>query len=339
MNSPISFTSCRRFGVEIELNNSDGILKRMNPSTQEIPAGADNVALIVKKASDGRVEIACHDYVHNNDNWVIKHDMSCGIEINTPVFKGWFGLKKLIEVIDALSKENVSADKLCSLHVHVGTDDLDNYQIASVIAHYIKCEHVFFDSIPYYRKNNRYCQLIGMTDWFDLDFDMSSYNDIIEGVSRTKYGSINAYHYVHGGGFDLSESRNAIEFRIAENTACLDAYFVKNWVRLLVHFVEVIKDLDVPVNYNKGDPKTGLAWLDFKDVYSLLRFDERLTNGMQQVRQWFMDRINMNMNDYDCGIWSVEGRKVNRSQFDEIYEKLPRINDVENGLYGKDWIS
>ena len=190
MNSPINFTSRRRFGVEIELNNADGILKRMDSETKEIPAGSDNVAWIVKKASKERVEIACHDYVHNNNYWVIKHDMSCGIEINTPVFKGWFGLKKLLEVVDALSEDpDVSADKTCSLHVHVGTDDLDDYQMASVIAHYIKCEHVFFDSIPFHRKNNRYCQMVGLTDWFDTDFLMS-HNEIIEGVSQTKYGSI-----------------------------------------------------------------------------------------------------------------------------------------------------
>ena len=340
MDRPIDCKSYRRFGVEVELNTLDGIIKKANSDTGEIPSGSDYIAHVVRKASKGRVEVATWDYIHNNDNWVIKHDMSCGLEINTPVFKGWHGLKKLISVIDAMKNDGkIKSNQLCSLHVHVGIEDLNIEQLASVIAYYIKCEHVFFDSVPAHRKNSRYCHLIGMTDWFDTDFDMDAF-EIITRISQTKYGSINAFHFVRGGGFNASseESRRTLEFRIAENTACLDPYFTKNWIRLLLHFIETTKNMKVPRSYIDGDQTTGLAWLDFEEVYKLLKFDQPLSPGMQQVRQWFMNRIDINgYNTGLSGVWSNSGRYVARRQFSEVNNKLVRFDDSEDGLYGEKW--
>lgn len=339
MDRPIDCRSFRRFGTEIELNTLNGIIKRPDSEAGEIPNGADYVACLVRKASKDNVQISSWDYVHNNDNWVLKHDMSCGLEINTPVFKGWYGLQKLVRVIEALAKDpKIKANHLCSLHVHVGIGDLELEQLASVIAWYIKCEHVFFDSVPSQRKNNRYCQLIGMTDWFGTDFDMDPM-DIVSRISQSKYGSINAFHFVRGGGFVTgNDRRQTLEFRIAENTACVDPYFTKNWIRLLLHFIEVTKDRRLPRPYSLGNQMSGLSWLDFQEVYKLLKFDQELSPGMQQVRQWFMDRITRNGNATGyAAIWSEAGRSVCRNQFTEISKKLARINDYEDALYGEKW--
>lgn len=339
MNRPIECRSFRRFGTEIELNTLNGVIKRPDSDFGEIPDGADYIARIVRKSSRDNVLISSWDYIHNNDNWVLKHDMSCGLEINTPVFKGWYGLQKLIRVIEALSKDpKIKANEQCSLHVHVGIGDLDVHQLASVIAYYIKCEHVFFDSIPSQRKNNRYCQFVGMTDWFDTEFDMDPM-DLVNRVSQSKYGSINAFHFVRGGGFITeNDRRQTLEFRIAENKACVDPYFVKNWIRLLLHFIDITKDKKIPSKYSSGDQTSGLAWLDFPQVYSLLKFDEQLSPGMQQVRQWFLDRIEANGNaGGHSAIWSEAGRSACRKQFFEIKNSLTRINDDEDALYGEKW--
>ena len=339
MDRPFECRSLRRFGVEIELNTLNGVIKRPDPDAGEIPNGADYVACVVRKASGGNVKIASWDYVHNNSDWIIKHDMSCGLEINTPVFKGWHGLQRLLHVIEAMSKDDkIKANHLCSLHVHTSISDLEPEQLAAVIAYYIKCEHVFFDSVPSQRKNNRYCQLIGMTDWFDTEFDMNPM-DIITRVATSKFGSINTFHFIRGGGFTFDNDRRlTMEFRIAENTACLDPYFTKNWIRLLLHFIEVTKDKPIPRSYVLGDQKTGLAWLDFPEVYKLLKFDQSLSLGMQQVREWFMDRINKNGYDTDLsGIWSNAGRAVNRAQFLEINKTLTRAEYDKDSLYGDKW--
>lgn len=339
MNRPIECCSNRRFGTEIELNTLNGIIKRSDSDCGEIPYGADYIAYVVRKSSRENVLISSWDYVHNNNNWVLKHDMSCGLEINTPVFKGYYGLKKLVGVIESLSKDSkIKANEKCSLHVHVDIGDLDINQLASVIAYYIKCEHIFFDSIPSQRKNNRYCQFIGMTDWFDTEFDMDPM-DLVNRVSQSKYGSINAFHFVRGGGFITNnDRRRTLEFRIAENNACLDPYFVKNWIRLLLHFIDVTKDKGVPKIYSSGDQTSGLVWLDFPQVYRLLKFDEQLSLGMQQVRQWFLDRIEVNGDSgSNSVIWSNNGRSFCRKQFFEIKNSVTRINDNEDALYGEKW--
>jgi hypothetical protein len=341
MNRPIDCRSLRRFGVEVELNTLDGVIRRPDSDAGEIPDGADYVACIVKKASKGKVEIAAWDYVHNNDNWVMKHDMSCGMEINSPVLKGWHGLKKLLRVVEDLSKDKkIKADQLCSLHVHVSIDDLNLNELAAVIAYYIKCEHVFFDSVPSQRKNNRYCQCVSMTDWYDTNFEMEPM-DIITSISHSKYGSINTFHFIRGGAFSVAnDRRKTIEFRIAENTACLDPFFVKNWIRFLLHFIEVTKNKKIPKRYINGDQYTGLAWLDFPDVYRLLKFDKPLSFGMQQVRQWFMDRINQNgiEEPVNSVVWSKAGRTICRNQFLEINSNLSRTNNDEDILYGEKYI-
>ena len=53
-----------------------------------------------------------------------------------------------------------------------------------------------------------------------------------------------------------------------------------------------------------------------------------------------MDRINVNgYNTGMSGLWSNEGRKISREQFVEVYDKLIRIDDGENKLYGEEWVS
>lgn len=322
MDSPLNCQSFRRFGVEIEVNTSDGVVRRIDPSGRDIPLGADKVAQIVSRISKEKVQLIGWEHVHNNRDWIIKPDSSCGIEINSPVLKGWLGLEKLLKVIDGLRDNHIKSDERCSLHVHVNIADLTSRQLASVIAHYIKCEHVFFDSVPPHRKNNRYCQLIGMTDLFDHNFGMDSM-ELIRKVSLTKYCSINAYHFVRGGGFSEENVRKrTLEFRIMEGTACLDSWLAKNWIRLILHFVDVTKDRPLPPPYEEGNPWSSLLWLNPKDVFSLLRFDGELSEGLQQVRQWFLGRLMMHGRGTGLGIWSKEGRAASWAEITELDKEL-----------------
>ncbi len=329
----------RRWGAELELNTPSGIVVRPSASERQIAKGSDLVAYIVQKACEKSVKIIGWDHVYNNDDWIVKPDNSCGIEINTPVLKGWVGLKSLMKVSEALRTHYNKADDRCSLHVHVNIADLTKMQLASVIAHYIKCEHVFFDSVPASRKNNRYCTLIGLADNFDCTFDMVA-SDLITGIADVKYYSLNAFHFVKGGMFSINnERKKTIEFRIAEGSACLDPMYIKNWVRLILHFVETTKRLPIPKAYEAGDPWSGLAWLDPSDVMKLLGFDQELSPGLTQVRDWFYERIRMNGYDSDeNGIWSNEGRKASRQEFMELYKATPREEARDETLWGERYI-
>jgi hypothetical protein len=329
--------SFRRFGIEIEVNPLTGIVRRPDCSLLQIPVGSDYVANIIQEVCKEQVEIMGWDYIHNNSNWVVKPDNSCGIEINTPVLKGWLDLKKLLRVIDALANCGVCSDDRCSLHVHVNISDLNTDQLLSVIAWYIKCEHIFIDSVPLNRKNNRYCQPIGLTDIVSHDSKIGE--DLICKVSSSKYYSLNAYHFLKGGGFSIDNSRKkTVEFRLAEGAGCLDAWYAKNWIRLLLHFVETTKDINI-AKYNKNNPKSGLAWIDLYDMFKLLKFDQPLSPGMLQVKNWFLERIvNNGYNNDILGIWSNEGRKLIHQQALELIDKNDVKTSRKERIYSDDYI-
>jgi hypothetical protein len=90
---------------------------------------------------------------------------------------------------------------------------------------------------------------------------------------------------------------------VVENEACLDPFFIKNWIRFLLHFVEVTKNLLLPHDYREGNPWSGLLWLNPKDVFKVLKFDELMSDGLRQMKDWFIGRIMRN--GYDLGLPEV----------------------------------
>lgn len=333
----------RRFGVEIELNTSDGNIKKIEKFKKQIPLGSDIVASIIKKSVDNHVKIQSWGYNNNNTDWIVKPDSSCGIEVCTPVLKGWLGLEKLLRVVDSFNQNNLKADDRCSVHVHIDVSDLSYLSIASIMSWFIKCEHVFMDSFPSSRKLNRYCQMIGTTDMFHDDYKINPM-DLIERVSGVKYYTINAYHLMKGGGINDSNNRKrTIEFRLGDNSMCLNSFNLKNWIKLILHFVDITKDLPFPEPYKENDSHTGLLWLDPKDVFQILKFYDPCTDGFDQMKYWFKNRIlNNGFNNNLYGIWSNEARSHAREDFLKCIEKFNlRFDDhvnLQNAVYDKKYI-
>lgn len=321
----------RRFGIEVELNTLDGIVRKLDEDEGETPVGSDRVALVIHRTLKKGVQIQGWHHTYDNEAWIVKPDSSCGIEICSPVLKGWHGLRSCVQVVKALRDGKFSSDRRCSLHVHVSIGDMTAEQLASVIAWYIKCEHVFMDSVPQHRKLNRYCQVMSMTDLFDVTSKLEP-DELIAKAAGYKYHSMSAYRIMKGGGFGASGQRKlTMEFRMAENDACLDPLFIKCWVRLLLHFVEMTKNRPLPNEYRPGDPWSGLLWLDPADVFQVLRFDEPLSAGLRQVRDWFYRRLLWN--GYDelnlPGVFSTEGRKHARNQFMDLISNA----NLDGNLY------
>ena len=154
-----------------------------------------------------------------------------------------------------------------------------------VMAYWIKCESVFLDSVPVNRKRNRYCQCIGLCDLFDHNTQYGP-KDIVRSLGQQKYYTVNTYHL-------CQNRRPTVEFRIVESEGCLDPYLVKNWIRLLIHFVEVAKRHQMPRPYVQGDKWSSLLWLDPEDVMGFLGFNGgyELSRGMEQTRNWFLARL------------------------------------------------
>ena len=343
MDRVFSCESYRKFGVEIELNTLDGSIKKLDLNKGEIPFGAAKIALLIRNTLKSNVEIQSWDHNYNNEFWIVKPDSSCGIEVCTPVLKGWSGLKNLIKIVEAFRSKNIQADERCSFHVHVNIGDLDVNQLGSVIAWYIKCEHVFMDAFPSSRKLNRYCQMLGMTNLFSTDTVLDPLF-LISAISGAKYYSLNTYHFVKGGGFSYNNTRKkTIEFRIGENSMCTDGESVKNWIRLLLHFVDVAKDQPMPPAFEKGNSATGLLWLEPDEVFNFLKFNEPCSEGLKQVKKWFIKRILNNGFDTNLpGIWSNKARFFARKNFLKLLHNLDANCEYEdsreNILYDKKYI-
>lgn len=332
----LAFDYARRFGLEIELNALDGRDFKKQPLQKgELPEGSEYIGIKITELLGKPVDICRWHHTHDNAVWVIKPDSSCGLEVCSPVSKGWVGLKEICQVVELFRTDpRIKADARCSLHVHVDVSDMCQKQtdrggnpifggriqptdaLGTVLAYWVKCEPVFLDSVPAPRKRNRYCQCIGMCDVFDHEAVYSP-QDIIQRLGQQKYFTINTFHLVQ-------HKRTAIEFRIVENEGCRDPYLVKNWVRLLVHFIEVAKRHPFPRPYEKGDRWSSLLWLDPEDVMTLLGFvgGYELSRGLEQTRNWFLARLNKNLSSPLSGVWSEQGRSISRMQIDRMVSNL-----------------
>jgi len=293
-----NFFYYRPFGIEAELNAFDGIAETKRSAS---PKGIHDVANLISSVLGEYVEVRGHGSTHWHrklGHWVLKPDNSCGIEVCSPVSQGWLGLKNIIRVIDSFGE--ISVDNRCSFHVHINAADLSKKQIANVLRWWIKCEPVFFDSVPDNRKNSKFCQFFGLFAW---EVAPISDQELIDVFGFEKYLSANTYHLVSG---DLE----TLEFRIGEHELCRNAFFAKNWIRLLIHFFEVAKDIE-PDN---------LSWLDLADVIAFLGLNGDLSAGMEQIRDWFLARIYYN----------------HKSQIDEFFKYMRIITNKQvNELINK----
>jgi hypothetical protein len=211
--------------------------------------------------------------------------------------------------------------------------DCSRVEVAKILAYWVKCESIFLDSVPNHRKRNRYCQCVGMTDLFEhntvFDEDL-----IIKKLGMQKYYTINCYHY-------YKEDRNTIEFRIVESDGCSDPFLIKNWIRLLIHFIECAKAAPIPSNYSPNDSASGFCWLDLEDVMKFLGFigDASLSKGMEQTRNWFIARIYKNISNQPelPGIWSEVARKISKEQLVNVISNLKlSLSDMETYLKSED---
>jgi len=305
----IRFNYDRPFGVEIEVNSSDRRDFLANPlrkAEKEMPLGINVVAEIVKKTLGVEAKIDGWDYTHDNDFWLVKPDVSCGMELCSPISRTWMGLREICRVIESIGKnERIPIDDRCSLHLHVGVGDCTEEQVASILSWWLVCEAVFFDSIPDNRKINRFCRCVGMTELFDTE-TVPEPRIIILKFGKEEYQSVNTFHYVE-------KNRKTIEFRIIEKEGCQNPYLTKNWIRLIIHFVE--QAIKFPWSEK-------FRWLNPKEVMQFLGFMGQLSPGMEETRNWFLARLNKNIRSSLPGIWSVEGRKVAIKEIQEINEFL-----------------
>lgn len=283
----LCFYSNRRFGSELEILAFDG-KNRPAGGEQEKPVGTDYVIALIKGNVDENVTWRVYEHTHNNDCWVVKPDSSCGLEICTPVYRNWRGIRKICQVVDAFRKDpSIAVDDRCSVHVHIDISDLTIEQLGTLVAMWVKCESVFIDLVPNNRKNNRYCQFLCLRDIFDTDIYLSP-EETVCAIGDVKYFTANSCQWKEG-------NRKTLEFRIIEGEGCKDPYLIKNWLRLILHFVERASKFNFPSPYCPGDQWSWICMLDVSDVLKVLGFypgQYELSNGLTETRNWMLARLN-----------------------------------------------
>lgn len=272
------FSKNVNFGVELEINSFDKRDFKRNPlKSGELPEGIHYISDKVSKILNNFVEITQWHLTHNNDNWLLKPDSSCGMELCSPVFKGVSSISIIHDLISELKNyPEIESNDDCSLHLHVNVSNLLLIQIAKIFAYWIKAEPLYIDSLPKSRKNNEYCQFIGLTDKIDCSKSYINYFDLIYLFGDNKYYSINSYHY-------LKKNRPTIEFRLLGNEGCQDPIIAKNWIRFILYFVEMAIQLPYPT----------IKWYDLDDFM----VDFKLDDNVEEYRNWFLTRIYNNVSN------------------------------------------
>lgn len=283
----------RMIGVEIELNSLDNRDFIKNPlSRGEMPLGIDHISDLVSSIG---LESEVHgwQYNHGNKKWCCKPDSSCGIEVCSPVLR-FSELDQIFDVLDLLAKENnITIDDRCSFHVHV---DLSFDEIASVLAWWVKCEHVFMDFAIPHRKNNRYCKSIGLTSLFNSD-DLIVPIVLIKKMSD-KYLTTNSFHF-------FNKKRNSIEFRLAEGTK--NSEFASNWIALIFCFLDACKESGIPEDYR---------WLDANQVLDFI-----FKNATASLKKWFLERLLLNCLSGSSFPFDPNTRRHAFNEYIDVYRK------------------
>jgi hypothetical protein len=174
----------------------------------------------------------------------------------------------LFSVMDVLKNSHFDVDERCSFHVHLelSSIDYDDF-LGSVLAWWVKCEHVFFDAFPASRKNNGYCKPIGLTDLFDSEDSVCG--EVAFKKLSSKHFSANTFHI-------FNRRRPSVEFRLAEGTK--DSFFAEMWIRTLLRFAESASSAGLPCDY---------TWMAPCEVLNFLGLEG-------DVENWFLDRLRLN---------------------------------------------
>ena len=302
ITKPVSCNNLRRFGIELELNAFDLRNRPLGYEFGNLPEGIHYIANLVQKTVKDKVFIQKWQNNHNNDCWILKPDSSCGIEICTPVLKGRKGIKKVCSVVNSFSKDaKIIADSRCSFHVHVDVNDLSKDEIATILTWWVKCEYVFMDLVPSKRKRNKYCQMLSFSSIFeDCGNNMLTTPYLISRLGEHKYYTLNTYHMAN-------KKRNTIEFRIMDESCCLNYFDAKNYILLLLHFVRRSLESGMPKPYKLSDSSSGYCWLNFDEFIKFLQFedDDKLSNGMKEVKLWLYIRVQQNILKDTLGIFDI----------------------------------
>lgn len=283
------FSSCRRFGIELEIGNTI-------PKTK--------IKTAISSVSDFPVVITKYQPSVNNEFWHVKNDATCGpkgrlgpkgIEVASFIGKGIVDLQHIADVAQALSEVGCKVNDNCGLHIHAEAINLSTRQVGTLLAYWIKIEQCLQFSLPERRRNNEYCKLLSsrtqLPKYLPLltgpenFYCLFSPADLGYYENQDRRVNLNLVNYVRACAYDTI-SRKTIELRWPEGT--LDPTDIKCWTRLFLHFIETCKNRPLPANLSPCSVQEMLVYLGLGQEGSTFSI---LSEGLLDTKTWLLERF------------------------------------------------
>lgn len=229
----------RTFGVEVEFIS--------NTLNQNEFVAALNLQLGI---TGSELEVVSAYYSDTDaTKWRIKTDASVmgqgyGLELVSPILQGAQGEADLITVLEAMNTLDITANKTCGLHVHVGVSDWQIGNFKNLYKRYAKFESTLDSIMPVSRRksNGDYCRS-NLPCFIDTNYDVrnlpnkklaEAFKSIDKCTTLRKLGNKLDNRYVK---LNLQSfwKHGTIEFRHHSGTT--DVAKITNWLTLCMAMV------------------------------------------------------------------------------------------------------
>ncbi len=308
----IKFSTKRAFGIELEVSKNVTINKLV-----------DAVRMADPKRECHSSNSYCQD--QGNNYWHVKFDRSCGTKANEGGWEvasykasGAKDLVKISEMGDVLKKAGAQINDNCGYHIHVEIADFQANQAATLVANWMKIEHIILEILPKSRRNNPYCktlrELKPVTSAQSVD--AAQFWPRVRPMSfdnSERRSSLNMCNYALGGA-----AKRTAELRLPEGT--LDPKEIKNWARFFIHFVNFSKKQAFPGNVAPAAnlrEAMRILGLHGEDPYFIL------SHGLYETKHWFLSRI-----------LQYSGKKVYKTEAQEFLNFIIPANADDDASSG-----
>lgn len=354
-----AFDATRTFGVELEVEQT--------LSKKQLAAILEAHEFIRNPNSQKEVQIEGKDnskkWAESNGNsfWHVKYDSSCGPlgykldeggwEIASYVGSGNDDIEHIASAGEFLGRYDVTVNKNCGLHVHIGVGDFSVEEVGVLLAYWVKIESFIFQANPLHRRNNKYCKairhilekyqknVVSKGKEFDVvievdcpaetldDLNQQAKKDLADALKKLlkkiskpsksapappkrlnlklpkhvwevlkpthlhthenddKKVSLNTVGFARSI-VEGNSTRVTVELRVPECSLRRD--HIENWVRLIVHFVEICKGREMPADLDEAN--------SVQEVLSILGLHKEdavliLSQDLYETKLWFLQKL------------------------------------------------
>ncbi len=283
----------RKFGIELEVTNEItkrklGSIVKLHEKRQITPHD-----VVVTKGIEGWANTVQNNY------WHIKFDRSCGWEVASYIGSGFQDVNHMANTASFLASKGAKTNLNCGFHIHVETSDFNVQQMNILMGRWLKVENILLSICHPSRTNNPYCKTIRtrwqMQEMYEMIFNKKP--DVLDVWEQVKPINLGFHHNedkrvtLNAMGFAISCltkycNRNTVELRMPE--CQLDVSHVKNWIYLIVNFVETSRTASIANDLQPCENLLEcLMYLGLGGIENNVVLDPKLF----ETKVWFLNKI------------------------------------------------